>query len=154
RSLGQLALAALAVVAMIPLLAFPFQLFNSTLEENYDEVRGWFNLQPRTYERLHARRQAIELTVLLIASGILYGALSPDFGFNRTAAVICLALSAAVLTSGAGFSLPTLLLVRERMSEWGRLRVLPGTILVAAFTVGLSRLLHFQPGYVYGLIAA
>ena len=154
RTPRQLALAALAALAMIPLLAFPFQLFNSTLEENYDEVRGWFHLQPRTYERLHARRQAVELTVLLAAAGILYGALSPDFGLNRTTAIICVALSAAVLTTGAGFSLPTLVLVRERLNEWGRLRVLPGTILIAAFTVGISRLLHFQPGYVYGLIAA
>jgi hypothetical protein len=31
--------------------------------------------------------------------------------------------------------------------------VLPGTALVAVACVGLSRLVHFQPGYLYGLIA-
>src|SRR5207237_1231754 len=37
--------------------------------------------------------------------------------------------------------------------EWARLKVLPGTALVAVACVGLSRLLAFQPGYLYGLIA-
>lgn len=42
--LPQLLLSALAVAAFLVLIAFPAELFNTTLEEQYDEVRGWFGL--------------------------------------------------------------------------------------------------------------
>lgn len=31
-------------IAIILLFAFPSKLFNSTIEEDYDEIRGWFRL--------------------------------------------------------------------------------------------------------------
>ncbi|MGH9024190.1 MAG: FGLLP motif-containing membrane protein, partial [Acidimicrobiia bacterium] len=40
-----------------------------------------------------------------------------------------------------------------RYRQWGRLAVLPGSAVVAAACVGFSRLLHFLPGYLFGLIA-
>ena len=138
---------------LIPLLAFPFQLFNSTLEENYDEVRGWFGLRPKETGAEPPDRQGLLLVVLLVAGGLLYALLSPDFGLNQTTLVSAVGLAIAVFVTGVGFSLPGVLYRHHHNREWGRLRVLPGTILVAAFTVAISRLLKFQPGYVYGLIA-
>jgi hypothetical protein len=52
-----------------------------------------------------------------------------------------------------GFRMPHLLYVHHQDGEWGRLRVLPGTAVVAIVCVAVSRLVHFQPGYLYGLIA-
>jgi hypothetical protein len=153
RKLGRVSLSAVIALLLIPLLAFPFQLFNSTLEENYDEVRGWFGLPPKREQPLERARQHLYFCVLLIASGVLYGLLSPDFGLNRTTLVTAVSMAAAVLATGLGFALPTYLFMRERYGDRGHLRVLPGTIIVAGITVGISRLLHFQPGYVYGLIA-
>jgi len=43
----QLLISALAVAGLLVLIAFPAELFNTTLEEHYGEVRGWFGLRPR-----------------------------------------------------------------------------------------------------------
>jgi hypothetical protein len=51
------------------------------------------------------------------------------------------------------FDLPSLFWVRREYGVWGRLVILPGTLLVAAACVALSRAVHFLPGYFYGLIA-
>ena len=40
-----------------------------------------------------------------------------------------------------------------RQGDRGRVRILPGSILVGAVTVLISRLVGFTPGYVYGLLA-
>jgi hypothetical protein len=50
------------------------------------------------------------------------------------------------------YSMPSRLLARRR-GEHGRLRLYPVTLVVAGLCVLVSRLVHFQPGYVYGLIA-
>jgi hypothetical protein len=143
----------LLALLIIPLLAFPSELFNSTLEENYNEVRGWFGLPPKKENRLHERRQYVLFAVLLVVSGVLYSAVSPDFGLNRSTFVLAAGLGLAVIITGIGFALPSVIYMRRRVGEWGRLKVLPGTLLVGVVTVGLSRLLHLQPGYIYGLLA-
>ncbi len=84
---------------------------------------------------------------------MLYGLLTPGFGFDRTSLALAAGLGLALLVICVGFSLPTLTYMRRRYGERGRLRILPGTIVVAVACVGLSRLLHFQPGALYGLLA-
>jgi hypothetical protein len=134
------------------LLAFPCQLFNSTLEENYDEVRGWFGLRAKD-EHDEPRHQGALYVLFLIAGGILYALLSPDFGLNRTTLVVVVGLALAILVTGVGFALPGMLYMRKHTGERGRLRVLSGSIIVAALTVLISRAVGYTPGYVYGLLA-
>jgi hypothetical protein len=152
-----LAVSAAMALAIIPLLAFPSQLFNSTLQENYDEVRGWFRRPVRapakTRKPLSRATQAAEFAGFLAAGAVLYGLLTPGFGFNRTSLALGLGLGLALLVICVGFSVPTLTYMRRRFHERGRLQILPGTIVIAAVCVGLSRLLHFQPGALYGLLA-
>jgi hypothetical protein len=132
-------------------------LFNSTLQENYEEVSGWFrrpNRKPAKVRKPASRAtQAAEFAGFLAAGAVLYGLLTPDFGFNRTSLALGLGLGLALLVICVGFSVPTLTYMRRRFHERGRLQVLPGTIVIAALCVGLSRLLHFQPGALYGLLA-
>jgi len=61
-------------------------------------------------------------------------------------------MALAVVTMG--FGLPVLIYMRWKSGDKGELRVLPGTIILAAVCVFVSRVLHFQPGYLYGLIGA
>ena len=42
-----IATSALAAAGIVLLIPFPSALFNSTLEENYDEIRGWFRFRRR-----------------------------------------------------------------------------------------------------------
>ncbi|MDQ1428780.1 MAG: hypothetical protein QOK39_2256 [Acidimicrobiaceae bacterium] len=152
-----LAASAAVALAIIPLLAFPSQLFNSTLQENYEEVSGWFRRPARkpAKARKPASRatQTAEFSAFLAAGAVLYGLLTPGFGFNRTSLALGLGLGLALLVICVGFSVPTLSYMRRRYHERGRLQILPGTIVIAAVCVGASRLLHFQPGALYGLLA-
>ena len=145
-------LSAAGALAMLLAVAFPSQLFNSTLDENYDEVRGWFGFH-RPHDDEAVRHQVVEFVGFVLLGGLLYGLLSPGLGFDRSSAALVVGLSLSLVVVSLGFRLPHLLYVHHRDGEWGRLRVLPGTAAVAVGCVALSRLVHFQPGYLYGLIA-
>lgn len=153
----------LAALILI-LLPFPSQLFNSTLEQNWDEIRGWFRRVPLagrlvrpTSEglvppapRVWWRRFAVAAFVL--AAGLLYGLLDPNFGPDARSFVtyIGIVLGLVVVTWAA--NLPSRSLHGRLASDRGRLWVVPTTLAVAAFCVLISRLVGFLPGYLYGLI--
>ena len=52
----------------------------------------------------------------------------------------------------ASFKLPPILARRRRTGELGQLRPLPWALVIAALFVVMSRLLHLQPGYLYGIV--
>jgi len=149
--LSRLALSALIGVGAIALIAFPYQLFNSTLEENYEEVQGWFGLTPKPPDYVPPH-QGLILPFFLLASGLLFASLSPDFGLNQTTLVLAAGLAIPVFVTGVGFALPGFIYML-RQGDRGRIRVLPGSVIVGAVTVLISRLVGFTPGYVYGLLA-
>jgi hypothetical protein len=148
----RLATSALIAIAFVALFAFPAQLFNATLEENYDEVRGWVGLAPRSPD-YEPRHRGWLFVALVASAGLLAAALSHDFGLNRTTMVTTVSMGVAMLVTGLGFTLPAMFYMRRRFGEWGRLQALPGSILVGVVTVVVSRLVGFEtPGYVYGLL--
>lgn len=152
-SARSLLVSVVAALGLLLAIAFPSELFNSTLDENYDEVRGWFRLHRESGDARSPVRQAVEFAAFVLLGGVLYGFLSPDLGFNRSSLALVLGLSLSLVVISVGFRLPHLVYLHHRDREWARFRVLPGTALVAVACVGLSRLVHFQPGYLYGLIA-
>ena len=143
----------LLTAGLVLLIVFPADLFNATLDANYDEVRCWFGLGPRSSEGVRPLHQTLALTGFIAFGGVLYGFLSPDFGLSLSSLALALGLSIALTLITIVFRLPFLLHSKTRHGQWARLKVLPGTALVAIACVGLSRLLNFQPGYLYGLIA-
>ena len=158
-SARSLALSALGALGLLLAIAFPSELFNSTLDENYDEVRSWFRLRPvaaggdAAGREGGGRHQGLAFAGFVLLGGLLYGFLSPDMAFDRSSVALVLGLSLSLVVISVGFRLPQLVYVRRRDGEWAHFRVLPGTALVAVACVVLSRLVHFQPGYLYGLIA-
>ena len=151
--LGPLAASAAAAVAMLLLFAFPFQLFNSTVEANYDEIRGWFRLPARVVDATAQASRNLAFFLLTLVTGVVVAFLSPDFGFNLTTLVQILGFCLGLLVMSIGFSLPSAFAIHRATGEWGKLNFLPGTVLVSIVMVALSRLMHFQPGYMYGALA-
>jgi hypothetical protein len=147
----------LALLFML-LAAFPGQLFNKTLEENYEEVAGWFarggSLAHKVRDLL-ARfwQRRVGLIVFVVVSAVLYGFLSPEFGptLESGAALIGILLGLALVI--AAFELPLAFFYRRRLNDRGQLRVQPLTVFVGVACVVLSRFADFQPGYLYGLVA-
>jgi hypothetical protein len=152
-TLKSILLSALIAALLFLLLAFPSQIFNSTLQENYEEVRGWFHLGRPLSEVVNEVDQVILFPIFLVVGGAMYALLTPDFGWNMSTLALSLGLAIAVAVTTIGFAFPAFFYFGERLRDRGQILVLPGTLAVAAVMVGLSRLLHFQPGYLYGVLA-
>jgi hypothetical protein len=138
---------------LLIVLGFPSQVFNSTLQEHYEEVRGWLHLHRPLNEIVGDLNQRILFPIFLVAGGVLYALLTPEFGFNLSSLALALGLAVAVAVTTIGFAIPTFLYFGMRFRDRGQILVMPGTVLVAAALVLISRLMHFQPGYLYGLLA-
>jgi len=151
--LATLATSAAVAAGLLLLFAFPYELFNSTVEENYDEIRGWFRRSARTVGAESRLRRNVSFGVLTLLTAVAVGFLSPDFGLNRTSAVLVVAFTVALLVMSVGFSFPGDVVIHRRTGEWGKLNFLPGTLGLSIVMVALSRLLQFQPGYFYGALA-
>ncbi len=152
-SIAALLASAAVVAGMLFLIAFPGELFNSTLESHYDEVRGWFGLKPKRPEDRSGRSQFLPFAAFLLAGGVLVSLLNPSFAFDRSGLGAALGLTIAIGVITLAYDIPSLAWVRRNHRDWGRLVILPGTIVIGIACVILSRAVHFLPGYFYGLIA-
>ena len=154
--LGLLASNAGLAALIVLLFAFCSELFNKTVEENYDEIQGWLAPLRRglgqAREALSDIPRFVPLVALTVLVGILSGFLDPDFGFDRVSLALLLGLVIAFLVATLTFELVDGAHARRRGAE-GYLRLFPAALVVAFVCVLLSRLVHFKPGYLFGLVA-
>lgn len=155
-----LAANALLALIVVLLVAFPAELFNSTLDANYDEVTGWFAPWRRRARSAGAApaapagpwRSRLQLAAFLVAGTVIYGLLDPHFGLNRPSVALALGLLVGLLVVTVTFGAARSLYMRRRFGERGHFACRPASIVVAIVCVLISRLLHFEPGYLFGLI--
>jgi hypothetical protein len=142
-------------------LTFPSQLFNRTLEENYDEIiaitkrRFGRFARPRAHEAAApAQRHDLVVFGVVVALGSLIGSLrDPGFGVNSRSLLTFIATGLALLvTVGAGYVSGRSYRARVRAAVAAHLQALPAALIVAALCVAVSRIAHFQPGYLYGVV--
>ena len=152
-SLTRLAASAGAALFILLLFAFPYELFNKTVEENYDEIRGWFRLPARAVDAAARTASVATFFLLTAVAAVAIGFLSPSFGWNQASLVLGIGTFVALLIMSVGFSLPAAIGIYRRTGELGKLNFLGGSLIVSIVMVVLSRLLHFEPGYFYGALA-
>ena len=161
-------------------ITFPAQLFNLTLQENYPIVAAWIAAKRSLLRRWCTRLGVLKIPerppdsaitqpfpgpapsslaewpgfVAVIAGGALFGALlDPRFGPDWRGVASYVSIAAAIPTAAVITAL-----VRWRADRVaGRqprahLRALPLGLAVAAICVIISRLVDFQPGYLYGVV--
>ncbi len=208
--IAQTALISAGVILLVP---FPSALFNSTLEENYDEVAGWIASLRRRWSALWAAlvargrseaakrrsggaspapaqpddamggRTPIEVAApapppvatpgpephldpaaapndvwktplgilgFVLISAFLYAFLDPTFGFSLQSLGTLLGLAIGLGVVLLAYGVPLVMLSRGKVGL--TVRALPATLIVAVICVVVSRLAHFQPGYMYGLV--
>lgn len=135
---------------MLFLVPFPAEIFNNTLVEHHDRIKGWFRRREGSHESgLWGRWWVIALGV--VAMALLYGFLDPGFGIGSGSLPLMGGLLVGVAITTLGFLAPTLLMRRKTAGESGKLLVLPVALLVAVACVLLSRVIGFLPGYLYGI---
>jgi hypothetical protein len=148
------------VLALLLLLIIGFigELFNNTVENNYDEIAGWFRKGPAGRVRGILGGLRVDLpgrpgVLLFIAlTALVSSFVDPGFGLNLRSVAIFLGFLIGLIVVLASFKLPPILARRRRTGEMGQLRPLPWALVIAALFVLVSRLAHLQPGYLYGIV--
>lgn len=142
------------------LLAIPAYLLSRVLSSRYDQLFGWL-------ERGRIGRVRAQLAQpgsagrrwLLLGAGTVLAAyiacfIDPRFGVNGLSVRLFLTLLVTFVIFNVGaWGVVTLVLRRVQPDAKPTLTFHPATLLVVALAVLLSRLLSFDPGLVFGLVA-
>ena len=161
----------LLTLLVLFLFGLTAEIFNSTMDANRDEVHGWWarlfrgplallaalNFSGASLGHLSGSgRIGSTARVLLILSllGIIYGFLSPDFGWNPQSLILIVSLIVGLgfLTFFSEGSATRLATSRYRANA--SIKLYGTAIVVAILAVVVSRLVDFSPGLVYGFIAS
>jgi len=148
-SVGGSALLALLLL----IIGFAAELFNNTVENNYDEISGWF--QKGGLGRVNAwiqRHLRLGVFGFLLLTALVSSFVDPQFGPNERGLVEFLGFLVGIIVVLASFKLPPMLAHRRTTGELGRLRPLPWALVISAAFVLVSRVGNLQPGYLYGII--
>ncbi|MFZ0666929.1 MAG: FGLLP motif-containing membrane protein [Acidimicrobiales bacterium] len=158
-----------AAIAM--LLTFPSSLFNETFLENYGDISEWWkrllrkvlpkSLEPKSgpdqpakqkRKRAPKRDRIIFIAVLLI--GALVNSFNDGgFGISLSSLFTFIAVTLALVSGIAVTALVTdIYHARRHGRSPRRLVAFPMGLVIAAFFVIFSRLINFEPGYLYGIV--
>jgi hypothetical protein len=148
----------LLALLLLLIVGFIAELFNNTVENNYDEIAGWFRKGPlgalgRGLDRVRIDlpgRPAVWGFIGLTA--LVSSFVDPGFGLNVRSIAVFLGFVVGLLVVLASFKLPPILSRRRSTGELGQLRPLPWALVIAALFVVVSRLGNLQPGYLYGIV--
>lgn len=165
----------LLLVALLGLLMiFPAQIFNSTYEDNHERIdrqlarlrlrrrtsvviptqRGPGAPQPSAGSTPPSRGRRLAIFVACAAAGsVLGGLLDPDFGADTASYALVVGLFLALLLALvlAAFTARLFRTVTHHGRDW-YLRAIPSALLIGVLCVVVSRVTHFEPGYLYGVL--
>jgi hypothetical protein len=156
--------AGILTLLILALLPFPSQLFNSTLEQNYESIKGGFRRVPIVGRFVgqvaaeagpaapHPWRRRFGVLLFVLLAGLLYSLLDPGFGPSATSAVTYGGIVIGLVVVTWISAIPNRALHGRLVGDRGYLSALAATLLVAAVCVLISRLVGFLPGYLYGLV--
>jgi hypothetical protein len=148
----------LLALLLLLIVGFIGELFNNTVENNYDEIAGWFRKGPmgrirRAFGGIRVDPPGRPGVLLFIAlTALVSSFVDPGFGLNLRSIAVFLGFLVGLIVVLASFKLPPILARRRRTGELGQLRPLPWALVIAAVFVLTSRLAHLQPGYLYGIV--
>lgn len=164
--------------AIALLLTFPSQLFNQTLQENYADLAlwwrrkfRWLRIRPRRDAAAESRETSNPLVegrftrdfsylekrwvfVLVFVGGVLANAFNDgNFGLTVSSLVTLIAVALAL---AIGVTMPAVIgaiyHTRRHGSSPRKLMALPAGLALAVAMVLFSRLINFEPGYLYGFV--
>lgn len=150
-----IAKAILLAMFLVLLIFFPADLFNGTLQTNYEEVSGWFKLTKlrHLHERVSLHKLPIGFSVAIYAAlaALLNSQLSPGFGLNRASYALLLGMFLALIITASVYDLVRGHYLKSRYNKTSRLRTHAIGLGTGAILVIISRMANFLPGYLYGL---
>jgi hypothetical protein len=159
-TIGVAILGAIVVAILMP---FPSELFNRTVEQNREEIRGWFGRIPglRRLARPDAspaasppawQRGLLGGVLSLAIAGLLSAALDPGFGPNAHTSLAWLASALAVWMVLNTSNLPRRAVQRRLNRDRGQVSMIVEALPIAVLGVVISRVVGYEPGYLYGVV--
>lgn len=149
-----------ALLAML-LITFPAQVFNRTLDEHYEDLKDLVAARaPALVAIARGMRRAVTASpplsflVVLLVGTVTACCNDPGFGWGvesaRTFTSVLLAFLVAIgVAAAVGWGYR-----RARgLDVSASLHAIPAGLVVAVVCVVVSRLSHFEPGYLYGVVA-
>jgi Bacterial Ig-like domain len=150
--------AAASSLALLFLVAFPAELLNSTLDQNYERVFGKLpKVRLLWWDRLRTRLRRTPVVGAVVLTSLVALILSfadPHFGFDLASLRLFLACAIGMFVLGYVANGVTAVIIRRRWSITSVIELQPFGLLVAGAGVLLSRVLDFSPGLLIGLILA
>ncbi len=148
----QLGLIAGAVVVLVLVLAYPGYLLSRVIADRYDRVAARWT-RARTPRPSGVLRRILLGTGLVVAA-IITAALDPAFGADAASLRLVLtALVSLVIFVGLGALVVRLVGRRVAPGVAMPLQLRWGSLVILAVGVVASRLLHLNPGIIFGLVA-
>jgi hypothetical protein len=145
----------LLALLMLLIIGFAGELFNDTVENNYDEISGWFKKGALGWLRRFGGKLGdarVGLLFFLLLTALVSSFVDPHFGFDLRSLGEFLGFLVGLVVVLASFKLPPMLTHRRKTGDLGRLRPLPWALVIAALFVLVSRLGNLEPGYLYGIV--
>jgi hypothetical protein len=157
--LGVVLTSVLVTGALVVLMPFPSDLVNRTYARHHDEILGWFGpvagLRRVAQVQGNGLQHWLAFGAFSILNGALFSLLNPALGLDTVTLATVVGMAGAIFAFTVAWGLASSLYLHRRMEGVGHhLRVVLSALPLAALCVLASRLAHFQPGYLYGLIAA
>ncbi len=149
-----LCFAALAALALFLLVAFPAELLNSTISEQYSRFSRRL---PRTpwLRRLTGWLDSMPLLggiAITLVAAVIFGFADPGFGFDITSFRVVLSCAIALFFVGFVASAISGRILGGRWKLATTIELKPLGLILTVVGVVLSRLLDFSPGFLLGLI--
>lgn len=148
--------AAFAGFVLLLLVAFPAELLNSTISENYGRLAKRL---PRAsvpwwerFENWLEKTPLFGALAITIVAAFIFGFADPGFGFDITSFRLVLACAIALFIVGYVASSLSGLIIRRRWGLATHMELKPLGLVLTIVGVVLSRLLEFSPGFLLGLI--
>lgn len=95
-------------------------------------------------------RKFLDPVAIVIVAAFIYGFLDPGFSLSKNGAVLFISLLISVGAVTYAYEGVQSLLSRRRYKVEAGLRLFPAALAIAIICVIFSRLMDFQPGYLYG----
>ncbi|HUY86566.1 MAG TPA: Ig-like domain-containing protein, partial [Acidimicrobiales bacterium] len=143
---------------LIFLIGLPSLIFNSTLKEHHGNIASTHGAIRRFIDRIEAWLAKLHTAALLgffaVIGSLLYAVVDPTFGFNLSSLAEIVGYVGAIILSTGVTEIARGVYVHRKFKKIGDLRAFPlGIVMAAAFDV-FSRVAHFEPGFVFGILAA
>ncbi|CAN5233285.1 hypothetical protein BH11ACT5_BH11ACT5_09340 [soil metagenome] len=147
-------IAAAAGLALFLLVAFPAELLNSTISEQYPRFANRVPRAPwlKRFTNWLEKTPIVGGLAITLVAAYIFGFADPGFGFDITSFRVVLACFIALFIVGYLASVISGRIIRSRWKLDTVMELKPLGLILTIVGVALSRVLEFSPGFLLGLI--